>query len=207
MAQNVVEPLHGVTLVKVIDNVCELSLDITDGAVVARSKVVVDTYKHLRVTVFLVDADAHAKMLLVFGSDQLDILEDCHLDLCIAERDFLSLTLSLFFSKERSWACGSKERQGTTRIQNTIKTTFESNKSNHHHQPKLLRDTLPRLPVSTNFLIVTQIFAEYPSVQYTHMLSLSHTHAHAHIHNIVKYFFRLSTFFSFITGETFLGVF
>jgi len=118
LAQNVVEPLHGVTLVKVIDNVCELSLDITDGAVVARSKVVVDTYKHL----ILVDADAHAKMLVVFGSDQLDMLEDFHLDLCVVERDFLSLTLSLFFSKEPSWACGSKERQGTTRIQNTITT-------------------------------------------------------------------------------------
>jgi len=86
LAQNVAKPFHRVILVKVSDSVRVLSLDIADSAVAVRSKVGVETYKHLRTTVFLVDADAHAEMFIVFGGNQLHILEDGHLDLCIAVR-------------------------------------------------------------------------------------------------------------------------
>ena len=63
-----------------------LSLDIADGTVAARSKVGVEAYKRLRATVFLGDVDAHAEMFVVFGGNQLDILEDSHLNFLIAVR-------------------------------------------------------------------------------------------------------------------------
>jgi len=86
LAQNVAEPLHRCVLVKVGNSVRLLSLDITDSTVAVRSKVGVEAYKCLRATVFLGDIDAHAQMFIVFGSNQLDILEDSHLDLVIAVR-------------------------------------------------------------------------------------------------------------------------
>ena len=86
LAQNVSEPLLRCILVKVGDSVRVLSLDIADGTIAARSKVGVEAYKRLRATVFLGDVDAHAEMFVVFGGNQLDILEDGHLDLFIAVR-------------------------------------------------------------------------------------------------------------------------
>jgi len=84
LPQNVVEPLDRVLLVKVGDSVQVLSLDITDGSVAARSKVGVETYKRLGATVFEVDANSHTQMLVVFRGDELDVLEDGHLDCFVA---------------------------------------------------------------------------------------------------------------------------
>jgi len=86
LAQDVAEPLLRCVLVKVGDSIRVLSLDIADGTIAARSKVGVEAYKRLRATVFLGDVDTHAEMFVVFGGNQLDILEDCHLDLFIAVR-------------------------------------------------------------------------------------------------------------------------
>jgi len=85
LAQNVAKPLHRCVLVKVCDSVRVLSLDIADGTVAARSKIGVEAYKRLRATVFLGDVDVHTEMFVVFGGNQLDILEDSP-DLFIAVR-------------------------------------------------------------------------------------------------------------------------
>jgi len=43
-------------------------------------------YKRLRVPVFVANADAHAQMLVVLGSEQLDVLEDRYLEFLVAVR-------------------------------------------------------------------------------------------------------------------------
>jgi len=40
----------------------------------------VETYKQLGATVLEVDANSHTQMLVVFSGDDLDVLEDGHLD-------------------------------------------------------------------------------------------------------------------------------
>ena len=86
LAQNVAESFDGVTLVKVSDSVSVLSLDVADSAVAVRSQVGVETYKRSRTTVFVVDADPHAQMLVMFGGDQLDILGESRLDFFVSVR-------------------------------------------------------------------------------------------------------------------------
>jgi len=86
LPQNVVEPLDRVLLVKVGDSVSVLRLDITDVSVAARSKVGVETYKRLGTTIIEVDDNSHTQMLVVFSGDELDALEDGHLDCFVAVR-------------------------------------------------------------------------------------------------------------------------
>ena len=113
--QNVAKSLHRCVLVKVGDSVRILSLDIADGTVAARSKAGVEAYKRLRVTVFLGDVNIHTEMFVVFGGNQLDMLEDNHLDLFIAVRvewflgpfgqlegGLLNVVLLMFFNSAES---------------------------------------------------------------------------------------------------------
>jgi len=46
----------------------------------------VETYKQLGATVLEVDANSHTQMLVVFSANDLDVLEDGHLDCFVAVR-------------------------------------------------------------------------------------------------------------------------
>jgi len=46
----------------------------------------VEVFKRLTITVLVVDADSHAQVLVVFGSDLFDDLKDSYLDCLVAVR-------------------------------------------------------------------------------------------------------------------------
>ena len=66
-----------------------------------------------------------------------------------------------------SWSEMGAQPQGTTSIKNTITSKVAA-----RHSSQI-----------ANFLIVTEIFAKFPSVRETHTLSHIHTHTHTHTHS------------------------
>ena len=71
-----------------------------DGSVASKSKVGVETYKRLGATVLKVDANSHTPMLVVFSGDELDVLEDGHLD-CICSRACCKIALPILLARRR----------------------------------------------------------------------------------------------------------